>query len=223
MPNNQAKDQYTEPFNMGLALFSPISSVAGSPTLFFTQPLLNGRVWASTAVLIGAELFLFIAERLFHLEGVPVFDINKGQTLQMPLTELRGFLKWVSNGSAREYMDNSNYTSTVGNRGFVTVESPEAPVVLALTVSSDYSNKPFTSSIWIVFPIVSFPGIRGALPLLILELLATIFVRAVVSPESAGSKPLPETGTNKMNNPLNFSPNDILELLARFRKEGNSK
>lgn len=217
MPDIKSGDQCTEPLNMGIALFAPISSLAGSPTFFFTQPLISGRVFASTAVLIGMEIFLFIAQRLFGLESVPVLDVKNGQTLQMPLSELQGFLKWVSNGSASEY------TGTIGSRGFLTVVSPEAPLTLALTVNADYSNNPYTPAIWFIFPIFTFPGIRGALPLLILELLATIFVRAVVPPESTGSKPLSGPSSNEMSNPLNLSPNDILELLNRFRKQGNSK
>lgn len=217
MPEIQSVDQCTEPLNMGIAFFAPISSVAGSPTFFFTQPLINGRVFASTAVFIGAQIFLFIAQHLFRLESVPVLDVKNGQTLQMPLSELQGFLKWVSNGSTSEY------TGTISNRGFITPESPEAPITMALFVASDYSNIPYTPSLWFLFPILTFPGLRGALPLLILELLATIFVRAVVPPESTGSKPIPEPVANKMNNHLSLSPNDILELLTRFRKQSNSK
>ena len=214
---NQPVEQSAEPLNMGIAIFSPISSVAGSATLFFTQPIINGRVFASSAVLIGSELFLFIAQRLFRLESLPVLDVKNGQTVQMPLSELQGFLRWMSNGSAGEY------TGTVPNRGFLTPETPEAPLTVVLFVSADYSNNPYSPSAWFLFPILTFPGIRGALPLLILELLATIFVRAVVPPESTGSKPLPKPGTSKLNNSLPFSSNDILQLLSKFRKQGDSK
>ena len=213
---NQPVGQSAEPLNMGIAIFAPISSVAGSATLFFTQPIINGRVFASSAVLIGSELFLFIAQRLFRLESLPVLDVKNGQTVQMPLSELQGFLRWMSNGSAGEY------TGTVPNRGFLTPETPEAPLTVVLFVSADYSNSPYSPSAWFLFPILTFPGIRGALPLLILELLATIFVRAVVPPESTGSKPLPKPGTSKLNNSLPFSSNDILQLLSKFRKQGGS-
>ncbi|OLN33583.1 hypothetical protein [Desulfosporosinus metallidurans] len=217
MSGNQPVGQCTEPLNMGIALFAPISSVAGSATLFFTQPLINGRVFASSAVIIGSELFLFIAQRLFRLESLPVLDVKNGQTVQMPLSELQGFLKWMSNGSAGEY------TGIMPNRGFLTPETPEAPLTIVLFVNGDYSNNPYSPSAWFLFPILTFPGIRGALPLLILELLATIFVRAVVPPESTGSKPLSKPGTIKPNNPLTFSSNDILQLLSKFRKQGGSK
>ena len=217
MQGNPPVDQCSEPLNMGIAIFSPISSVAGSATLFFTQPLIHGQVFASSAVIIGSELFLFIAQRLFRLESIPVLDVKNGQTVQMPLSELQGFLKWMSNGSAGEY------TSTMPNRGFLTPESPEAPLTIVLFVAADYSNNPYSPSAWFLFPILTFPGIRGALPILILEVLATIFVRAVVPPESTGSKPLPKPGTIKPNNPLPFSPNDILQLLSKYRKQGGSK
>jgi len=83
---------------MGLSIFAPISSVAGSSSLLFGQPLLTGDVVASTALLIGSELFLFIAKRLFHLKSIPVLDATNGQTLQMSLTELQAFLRWMANG-----------------------------------------------------------------------------------------------------------------------------
>lgn len=215
MRDIQLVDQCTEPLNMGVALFGPISSVSGSPTFFFTQPLIHSRVLASAAVLIGAEIFLFIAQRLFRLESVPIIDMKNGQILQMPLSELQGLLKWMSEGATQEFR------GTIGNRGFITPQSLETPIIMALFVAADYSSKPYSPSAWFLFPIFTFPGIRGALPLLMLEVLATIFVRAVVPPESTGSKSVLEQDPNQSNNPLNLSPKDILELFTRFRKRGN--
>ncbi len=222
---------------MGLSIFAPISSVVGSSSLLFAQPLLTGSVFASTAVLIGSELFLFIAKRLFNLESIPVLDASNGQTVQMSLTELQEFLRWLANDSGAS--PNSNPLTEGGNgsipsnqagqisgtdtTGFITIELPEAPLTIAIYISSFFSNNPYTPSVSLYIPILAFPGARGALPILILGLLSTIFVRSVVSPESTGSKPLsnPETRTSK---PLNYSPNDLLQLLTKFGKTfGKSK
>ena len=79
--------------------------------------------------------------------------------------------------------------------GFITTVTPEAPLTVAIYFSAFYSNNPFTPGVSFFIPILAFPGVRGALPLLILGLLSTIFVRSVVPPESTGSKPLSKPGS----------------------------
>ena len=225
-----------EPLNMGILIFVPISSVAGSATLSFSQPLIDGNVFASAAILIGAELFLYIAERLFDLESIPVVDAKNGQTVQMPLSELQEFLRWMANGSdpsknSNPAMDRTNLlntdgevTGTLGDRGFPTPLPHEAPLTVSIYVNTNYSNREYTPYNRFFIPILSFPGLRGALPLLILGLLATIFVRAVVPPESTGSRPHIKPGSwSMMNNPLTFTPNDLLQLLNRFGKNFGPK
>ena len=240
MSGNQPGGLCGESLNMGISIFAPISSVHGSSSLLFAQPLLTGSVFASAAVLIGSEFFLFIANHLFHLKSIPVLDAKNGQTVQMSLTELQEFLRWMANGIGAS--PNSNPVTDGGDEniysnqdgqitgdhstGFLTVTSPEAPLTIAIYISANYSNDPFTPSISFFIPILAFPGIRGALPLLILGLLATIFVRAVVPPESTGAKPLPkpelEPGT-RLNNPLTYSANDLLQLLTKFGKNLGTK
>jgi hypothetical protein len=125
----------------------------------------------------------------------------------MPLTELQEFLRWMANGSGPSPDPNlvtgggNNLTNFNGQiertdiPSLVTVTTPEAPLIVSIYVSADYTNRPFTPSVSMFIPIFTFPGLRGALPLLILGLLATIFVRSVVPPESTGSKPFPKPGT----------------------------
>ena len=241
MSGNQPSNLSGEPLNMGLSIFAPISSAAGSSSLLFAQPLLTGSVFASTVVLIGSEVFLFIARRFFNINSIPVLDASNGQTVQMSLTELQEFLRWMSNGIGA--VPNSNARSnggtipsnqegqvtgfnsdSVDNTGFLTVETREAPLTLALYFSAFYSNNPYTPSVTLSIPIITFPGVRGALPLLILGLLATIFVRSVVPPESTGSKPLSnsDAGT-RVNNPLTYSPNDLVQLLTKYSKFTRTK
>lgn len=236
MSGNQPGRVCGEPLNMGLSIFSPISSVAGSSSLLFAQPLLTGSVFASTAVLIGSELFLFIARRLFQLNSIPVLDAKTGQTVQMSITELQEFLRWMANGigvppNSNPATDggNGNILSNqdgriteINNSGFITNRPPEAPLVVAIYFSAFYSNNVYTPSVSFYIPILAFPGVRGALPILILGLLATIFVRAVVPPDSTGSKPFSKPGT-RMNNPLTYSPNDLLQLLTKFGKNFETK
>lgn len=225
-----------EPLNMGLSIFTPISSVTGSSSLLFAQPLLTGSVFASTAVLIGSELFLFIVRRLFHIKSIPVLDAMNGQTIQMSITELQEFLRWMANGigvspnpSPVTDGENGNIPSNqdeqitgITNTGFITIKTLEAPLTVAIYFSAFYSNNPYTPSVTLYIPILAFPGVRGALPLLILGLLATIFVRSVVPPDSTGSKPLPKPGT-RINNPLTYSSNDLLQLLTKFGNNFGTK
>lgn len=232
MSGNQPGKFCGEPLNMGLSIFAPISSVPGSSSLLFAQPLLTGSVFASTAVIIGSEIFLFIARRLFDLKSIPILDVKNGQRVEMSLTELQEFLRWMANGIGTSPISNPitdrgnvnipvNQTGQISGTdttGFITIELPEAPLTVALYFSAFYSNNPYTPSVSFFVPILSFPGIRGAIPLLILGLLSTIFVRAVVSPESTGSKPLPQAETS-MNTPLDYSPSDLLRLLTKFGKK----
>jgi hypothetical protein len=221
-----------EPINMGVRIFVPISSVAGSATIYFSQPLLSGSVFASSAVVIGSELFLLIAQRLFCLESIPVLDVQNGQTVQMPLSELQAFLRWIANRSDSTQNSNpvtngtnmsltTNGNGTISHRGFPTPESPEAPIVVALFVTADYSSMSDSPYVTFTIPILTFPGVRGALPLLILGLLGTIFVRAVVPPEATGSKPLSKPDAT-LNDPPIFKPSDLLQLLTRFGKHFGS-
>ncbi|TGE36980.1 hypothetical protein E4K67_17960 [Desulfosporosinus fructosivorans] len=227
-----------EPLNMGFSIFAPISTEAGSASLLFAQPLLTGSVFASTAVLIVSELFLFIARRIFDLKSIPVLDARNGQRVEMSLTDLQAFLRWMANGIGTSTSPNSTpvtdggkinllanqtrQSSGTDSTGFITVELPEAPLTIALYFSAFYSNNPYTPSVSLYIPILAFPGIRGAIPLLILGLLSTIFVRSVVSPQSSGSKPL-STPETSINTPLDYSPNDLLQLLTKFGKKFGTK
>ncbi|MCB8816356.1 hypothetical protein [Desulfosporosinus shakirovi] len=235
MSGNQPESRFGEPIVMGIELFAPISSVAGSSTLLFTQPLLTGQVFKSSAVIIGAELIIFIVHHFFNVKSIPILDLRNEQTFQLPLSELHDFLRWMANGSDptnlntsanginRLINSDSEITGSLADRGFPTPLSPEAPLVFAIYVIGNYSNKPYTPYLLFTVPILTFPGVRGALPLLIIGLLATIFVRAVVPPETTGAKPLikPDTLTNS-NMPLTFNSNDLLKLLTRFGKHFGS-
>lgn len=233
MSGNQSEEGLSkESLTMGIFLFAPISSEAGSPSIYFSQPILAGSVFGSAAILIGSILLLLIMERLFCLESIPVLDIKNGQTVQMPLSDLQEFLKCMAKGT--EYTksnlstDERNVLSTgrdvIGQRGFPTPESPEAPLLLAIYVSGDYSNKLYSPYFTLTIPILTFPGLRGSLPLLVLGLIGTIFVRAVVPPESTGSKPPTKARALKnLNNSITLTPNDLLELLSRFGKHFGSK
>lgn len=228
MPGREPERVCEESLNMGITIFAPISSVAGSSTIIFSQTLLTGRVFAASAVSIGAQTILFIAQRFFKVKSIPILDVTNEQTVQMPISELQDFLKWMASGSRSSPNVNTTTNGTLtnsngalgvgtGERGFPTPESPEAPLVFAIFFNADYSNELYTPYIRLTIPLFIFPGLRGALPLLIVGLLATIFVRAVVPPETTGSRPLrkPVKETNN-NTPLTFTPSDLLQLLTRF-------
>lgn len=221
---------------LGVELFAPISSVAGSSSLIFTQPLLTGNVFQSSAVVIGAQIILLIAHHFFGVRSIPVLDSKNNQTVQLPLSELQDFLRWINNGSnsssnLSSIPNGSNGlvnpvteapTELLGDRGFRTPQLPETPIVIAIYIIGNFSNKPYTPIVEIIFPILTFPGLRGALPLLIVGLLATIFVRSVVPPETTGSRPLTKPDTSTNNKPLTFTTNDLLQLLTKFGKHFGS-
>lgn len=102
-------------------------------------------------------------------------------------------------------------------RGFISPLPPGAPLVLSLVVNTDFSNNLYSPTSWLIVPIIAFPGLRGALPMILLSLLATLFIRAVVPPQTTGAKPLPKPG-EQANSSLNFSPEDLLRFLSRFGK-----
>ncbi|MGC7873075.1 hypothetical protein ACPUYX_16290 [Desulfosporosinus sp. SYSU MS00001] len=212
-----------EPLNFGISIFSPVSSLPGSPSLFFLQPLLTGKVFASLGILIAAQLFLFLANRLFGLELStikPGTVISPEQTVRMSTGDLQDFLASVSSNSIQSSVAqplNSQPMNLQGDVTSGTLETPEAPVVFALTVWGDFVTNPYGPTVFLILPIVTFPGLRGALPMLILELLATIFVRAVVPPQTTGAKPLPESSSTKPTL-LQFTPESLVNLLNRFSK-----
>lgn len=212
------------PINMGLFFSVPVSSIAGSPGLSYRQPLIAGHIFSSAGVLVASELFLVIAQHLFKLDSIPVLDLPNQQIIRMPLEELQEFLRMIS-GNSSSTSASQNPTSpsptsaglSSGERGFATPLPPEAPLVVSLYVTADYSNKLFSPNLWIICPIFALPGLRGGLPMLLMGLLATIFVRSVVSPQTTGAKPLPKQG-EAPNSSLTLNPEELLRFLSRFGK-----
>jgi hypothetical protein len=201
-----------EPLNLGISLYAPVSSVPGSSSFFFLQPLLTGKVFASIGILIVTQIFLFFADRLWGHESAPQQKtpvISPEQTVKMSLSDLQDFLA---------SMPRENFQPSTGQVVAGTNETAEIPLVLSLSVWGDFTNKPYGPTVYLLLPLFTFPGVRGALPLLILELLTTIFVRAVVPPQTTGSKPLTAPTINRKFQPLQFSPEELLNLLNRFNK-----
>lgn len=216
-----------EALNLGIVLFNPISSVPGSASLFYLQPLLTGKVFASAGVLIGAQLFLFLAQRIFGLEGVKAMRKDgQGQvsSVEMTMSELQALLRSVAKGSSPNGSSGqgqalgSPYGSNLSpvQEQFATPTTPEAPLIIALAVYGDFSSQPFSPLIFVTLPILTLPGVRGSLPLLILTTLSTIFIRAVVPPSTTGSRPLLERSADPA--PIQLRPDELIALLKRFSK-----
>ena len=222
------------PLNFGIAIFAPLSSVPGSPSFGYFQPLLTGNVLASAGILIGAELFLFLAQHFFGLEGVPVVCPGTNANspiIKIPVPELQELLSSLSKISSNpnDIMLKNQQLSQTSFRnlpnqtiGSFIMETPEIPLTITLTVSGYYSNEPYCPTVSLFIPIITIPGIRGALPILILGILETIFVRAVVPPESTGAKPLKKS-KNQEGKPFSFSSEELLNLLNRFGKHFSSQ
>lgn len=216
------KDPLT-PINMAIYIYVPISSVAGSPVLVFRLPFLVGHIFSSVGVLEGVGIFLLIAQYLFKLESVPMIDLSNNQTIRMSVKELQDFLKMLNikqSGTSSQIPSPSSITQSTnlsGIRGYPTPLPPEAPLVVAIIVTADFSNVNYSPNMSFLVPLISLPGLRGALPLLILALLATIFVRAVVAPEATGAKPIPKQ-SERSNSSLKITPEELLRIISRFGK-----
>lgn len=211
--------------NVGFSIFARVSTIPGSPTFSFSQPLINSRLFLASWVLLGSQILLLLAKHVFHLEKLPVLDISRGQVLQIPMEELQSLLKYLG---SRQPSSALNQGATLTGRQsisspitFPTELPPDSPLYVAMYISADYSSELYTPSLFAYVPIVSFPGLRGALPFVILSLLAVIFVRCVVPPETTGAKPAPKTSI-RQNQFLNLTSEDVLAILRRFGRYFNS-
>lgn len=216
------------PLNLGILFSGPISSVPGSASISYLQPLLAGKVFASAGIIIGAELFLFLVQRLFKLEGVPNYCPgvdSEGSILRIPVPELQELLgtlaKYNQASESKQNLPPPNYPSTLPEQtnslgSFLIHTTPEIPLIVSLVIYGDYSEKPFCPYVVFGVPIFTVPGIRGALPMLILGILGTIFVRSVVPPEATGSKPLKRSLSD--TKPFQFNSEELMKLLNRFGK-----
>ena len=221
-----------EPINIGLSITSRVSTLQGSPTLNILQPLINGRLFSASGVLIGAQFLLLLAKHIFKIDNIPVIDVPKNQFIQMPIGELQSLLQYLGSrqsneatlqgGSTFSPLTSSTAFPTGSSIGFPTNLPPEAPLYIAVYIAADFSNQLFTPTVWYFVPILSFPGLSGSLPILILTLLATIFVRCVVPPESTGSKPFPKP-SEQPNSSFSLHPEELFGILNRFGKYFSSQ
>lgn len=201
-----------------LAIFGPISSVPGSATIFIIQPLLNGKVPLATGVLIGAQLFLLLAQHFWGLECVPGFQMEAGQlqSINIPVDQLQELLRSVIKSNPGITPGRGGQPNTIsGQAGALTnIPAGEAPLNIGLAISADYSNISLSPVSFLLVPIFTLPGLTGSLPFVILILLITIFVRATVPPETTGAKPAPKVKPSFTK--LNLTVEDLVQILHRF-------
>ena len=142
--------------------------------------------------------------------------------MRLSLSDLQDFLASMSRSNVQPSTGTSAPATHQVVTGTLPLVTPEIPLVFSLAVYGDFTNKPFGPSVFMILPLFTLPGVRGALPLLILELLTTIFVRSVVPPETTGSKPLTEPASNSELQSLEFSPEDLLNELDQFSKHSEN-
>lgn len=181
---------------LSLVIYGPTTTLPGSASIYFIQPLLNGRIPFSVGVLIGVELFLFLAQHFFGLDSIPgyLMQANQLRAVTIPVDQLQELLRSIAKCSPRMTPETGGQALDIsGQSGALTVEPPaEDPLIIGLSISADYSNVPFSPAPFFLLPILTFPELTGSLPLIIILLLNTIFIRAVVPPEATGAKPAPK-------------------------------
>lgn len=209
-----------EPINLSLFFIGPVSSVPGSPSVIFLQPLLIGKSIAAAGIVIGAQLFLYLAEKIFGLELLPAEKVSALSELQisMPVGDLQEFLTYLSRGSLQTAPATLNNTLAVtGDNDLVTLNTPDIPLVVGLLIISEFTEKSFAPSVLFALPLFSLPGVQGSLPILILITLSTILVRMVVPPHLTGAKPIPNVSAGGSSK-LQLSTEELLNILNKFGK-----
>ena len=213
--------QDLQPIIVGFSLLTRISTMPGSPTFTIAQPLINTRLHLATWVLLGSQVLILLAKNVFGLEKIPVLDIAQNQILQIPIEELHNLIQYLGsrrvNTTSNQVPSSQIIPGSSTTANFPTELPPDSPVYIALFITSDYSNELYTPSILTYLPIVSFPGLRGALPFLILALLAVIFIRCVVPPETTGAKPIQKQSIGQ-NHSYKLTSEDLIVILKRFGK-----
>lgn len=219
LPLDTLSNEALESMSAGIGIFSRVSSVPGSPLVSVFQPLLSNRVFSAAGILVGAEILLLLTKYLFRLDTVPLYDVPRDRVLQIPIGELQELLQGLGvkqKGTSSAYP--ANMQDIVGGTSS-TVFPAETPFIVAIYIAADYTSQPFSPSVWLIIPIFTFPGLRGSLPILILTLLETIFVRSVVPPETTGSKHPPKL--NQPTQSIKLHPEELLSILKRFGKYFN--
>ncbi|GAB6174742.1 hypothetical protein JCM15765_42200 [Paradesulfitobacterium aromaticivorans] len=201
--------------NLALTISAPISSVPGSASFFMLQPILTGKIIGAAGVLIGAQLFLVLAKYIFGLKNIPLADpANPAHKISIPIDELQALLGSIA---ANTVEAESFPRSTAGGGEFLVQQTAEIPVVVSIALYAHYSPKDFYPTTYLIVPVFTLPGLRGALPILILEILSTILVRAVVPPQTTGAKPL--AGSEQTPSPrLYLTTDELLKMLEKFSR-----
>jgi hypothetical protein len=116
--------------------------------------LLKGQVFYSAAVMIGAQLFLFLAQHFFGLEEISLIcpgSETESQIFKIPVRVLQRLLASLSQNSASDNITMINNTVSQASsnlpyqiyQGFITQQLPEIPLIVGLTIAGDYSNKSY--------------------------------------------------------------------------------
>lgn len=206
--------------NLALSISAPVSSEPGSASFFFLQPILTGKIIGAAGVLIGAQVFLILAKHVFGLQDIPVADpSNPARKITIPIDELQALLGSIATNTAGA---ESFPRSRAGGGEFLVQQTAEIPVVISLALYAHFSPEAFTPTTFLSMPVFTLPGLRGTLPILILEILSTILVRAVVPPQTTGAQPL--ASNEQMSGPrLYLTTDELLKMLEKISRDFKQK
>ncbi len=203
---------------VSLWLISPVSSAVGSPRLAYAQNITSAGV-------PGAGFWVVVLDFVVQLvawicgEGRVVRPDPSGiampeGSVSMSLPELAEFVARLKTG--RWDPPAKAYPAVVEGevtRPGVQVISP-AYLTLFLLVSGTVSGREGAPMLSIFVPLISFKGLTGGLPILIMGLIATILVRTVVPPTSSGLLP-----DEQAQEPVfQLKAQELIQLLRGFGK-----
>ncbi|MDA8442086.1 MAG: hypothetical protein M0Z55_06885 [Peptococcaceae bacterium] len=183
--------------DLNLRFISPVSSAVGSPTLHFNQKITatqlpNAGFWLLVVNTI-IQIVVWLCGEDKIIQPDPAAFPGSEQMISMSLPQLAQFLAQLGGGNWDLPQRNSAALNSGDGitRPGVQVLSP-AYLTLFLLVNATPTGRAGTPIFSLFVPLLSFVGISGGLPIIIMGLISTILVRHVVPPSSSGTAPMPD-------------------------------
>lgn len=141
----------SEPLRFGLVIFTPIAEMPGVPSFFYWQPLLTSRITNAAGIVIAAEFVLLIAKWFLQGRRISILNVNQEGAMLSQST-----------------------------RSFLAAHIRKMPLVIGFGVSGGFTAEYVSPAAFLLVPLFTVSGVRGAIPMLILQLLSVIMTQVVL-------------------------------------------